>query len=85
VAGATFAQALLTNSTGRALRVLFGDEHRVPKVDHHVRDVNYLLPAVRHDVTNGLVQLLYYFSGIGRYGPRHVSSSRTLYRKKPGE
>jgi hypothetical protein len=41
--------------------VLFGDELRVLKVDHHVDVTISTLPAVRHDVTNGFEHLLFYF------------------------
>jgi len=65
-----------------ARRALVGDELRALKVDHHA-GVTISLPAVRHDVTSGFVQWLFYFSKSGRFGPRQISSSRRLYRKKP--
>ena len=50
---------------------------------HRVDVTISMLPAVRHVVMNGFVQLLFYFSRSGRCGPRNVSFSRMLSRKKP--
>jgi hypothetical protein len=83
-AAATFARALLLLKPARALPALANGEPRALKVEHYLdRAVKLVRPVVHLGVTSGSPEpRLFCFLNCGRFGPRSVSSSRMLYRKK---
>jgi hypothetical protein len=72
-------------TTARGQSALANVEPHAPKVDYHHDDREKLeQPVVHLGVTSGSPEpRLFCFSDCGRSGPRIVSSSRMLYRKKP--
>jgi hypothetical protein len=82
---ATFARALSLLKPARALSALANGEPRALKVVHYRdRGVKLVRPVVLPGVTSGSPEpRLFCFLNCGRSGPRIVSSSRMLYRKKP--
>jgi hypothetical protein len=67
------------------LSALVNGELRALKLEHfRDRGVKLEQPVVLLGLTSGSLEpRLFCFSQCGRSGPRLVSSSRTLYRKKP--
>jgi hypothetical protein len=81
-AGVTSVRALLSLKLARAPP---GDELHAPKVEHyHDRGESFERLLVHVCETSATLEpRLFCFSDYGRSGPRSVSSSQTLYRKKP--
>jgi hypothetical protein len=87
-AGAVVARGLLLLKTAHARSVLANVERHALKVEHccHDRGVNLAQPLVLRGVTSERrAPRLFCFLNCGHCGPRSVSSSRRLYRKKPAK